>query len=70
MANRLIHDVVALERFEVTTFAELRDVLVRMQALGLDDAHLDGPHSVTLLEETLSDGSQVCELLIRPVVRY
>jgi hypothetical protein len=70
MANRLAHEVIALDRFTVSTVAELRTVLERVRAMGLDDAHLDGPHSVTVLEVTLSDGSQACELLIKPVGYY
>jgi hypothetical protein len=71
MANRLAHEVIALDRFNVRTVGELRAVMARLQGMGIADHDLlDGEHSVTVLEETLSDGSQAVEVLIRPVTRY
>ena len=64
MANQLVHPTVVLDAIDCGTAAEL---MAAVEAAGMS-LDLASEVRVTLIEETLSDGSKVQSIQIREVV--
>lgn len=69
MTNVLLHRVEVIESTPVETIKQLQDAIGACQGPGKDDRNLAATYLVELLCETLSDGSEVFEVRIRPAER-